>query len=105
MAFIPFGVLIPLNFRESSKLFLKSMSTFVIGITTLEVLQMISLLGSFDVEDILINTLGFLIGYVSWKFSKLGNELTNQILRFCIACIILSVITIIGAEFINSFLR
>lgn len=105
VAFLPLGVLIPLNFRTNSKLFLKSLATFVIGITVLEVLQMLSLLGSFDIGDILINTLGFLIGYVSWKFSKQGNKLSNQILRFCIACIVLIIITIIGAEFINSFLR
>lgn len=41
---------------------------------------------SFDMEDILINTLGFLIGYISWKFSKWGNTLSKKILRFCIAC-------------------
>ena len=105
IAFIPFGVLIPLNLQATRKLFLKSLITFIISITVLESLQMLTLLGSFDVEDILINTLGFLIGYISWKFSKRGNKLSDRILRFCISCIILIIIAIISAEFINPFLR
>ncbi len=81
VAFIPFGVLIPLNFQKTQKLFLKSLLTFLISITALEILQMLSLLGSFDVEDILVNTFGFLIGYISWKFSRRGHPLFNQIAR------------------------
>lgn len=105
VAFIPFGVLIPLNFKSPQKLFLKSTVTFMIGITILEILQMLSLLGSFDVEDILINTLGFMTGYISWKFSKTASKLSHQILRFCIACIVAVVIIIICAEMINPLLR
>ena len=105
VAFIPFGVLIPLNLRTSSKLFLKSTRIFVIGITILEILQMVSLLGSFDMADIVVNTLGFLIGYSSWRISKSGSKWSGQILRFCVACIIFVILAILGAELIHSFLR
>lgn len=105
VAFIPFGVLIPLNLRTTSNLFLKSFTIFMIGITALESIQMISLLGSFDIEDILINTVGFVIGYASWKFSKQKTKLSNQIFRFCTMCNVLIFLTIVGAEFTNSFLR
>lgn len=105
VAFIPFGLLIPLNFRTSSKLFLKSILTFIISITLLETLQMVSLLGSFDIADIVVNTLGFIIGYASWKIGKSASKLSGQIARFCAACIIFIILTIIGAELFNSFLR
>ena len=105
VAFIPFGVLIPLNLRASSKLFLKSLLIFVAGITALETLQMVSLLGSFDVADIAVNTLGFLIGYASWKIGKSAGKLSGQMLRFCKACIFLVILAVAGAELFNSFLR
>lgn len=102
VAFVPFGVLIPLNFPASSKQFLKSVLLFAISITILETLQMISLLGSFDIADIVVNTLGFSIGYASWKISKSGKNLARQVLRFCVACIFFVILTMIGAELFNS---
>lgn len=106
MAFIPFGVLIPVNIPTQRKLFLKSAAVFLTGITVLEAVQMVSLLGSFDVEDILINALGFVIGYGAWRFSGQGRNVSNQILLFCIACVILVIAAIMCAEFINAlFLR
>lgn len=105
VAFIPFGLLIPLNLRISSKLFLKSILTFVVSITILEILQMVSSLGSFDISDIVVNTLGFLIGYASWKIGKSGRKLSEQIMRFCMACIVFVIFTIVGVELFNSFLK
>lgn len=48
VAFIPVGILIPANLPASKKLFWKSAILFVAGIVFLELLQMASLLGSFD---------------------------------------------------------
>lgn len=105
VAFIPFGALIPLNLQTTRKLLLKSLAIFVAGITVLETLQMLTLLGSFDAEDILVNTLGFLIGYASWSFSRREGRPSRKILRFCIACIALAAVAIIGAELANPLLR
>lgn len=105
VAFIPFGVLIPLNLKISSRVFLKSTLIFIVSITILEILQMLSLLGSFDIADIVVNTIGFLIGYASWKIGKSGNTFSGQIVRFSVACIIFVIFTVVSGELFNSFLR
>ena len=58
--FIPFGILLPILFNECFK---KAFVVFGVGILILETAQFISRRGVFDVDDILLNTIGFLIGY------------------------------------------
>ncbi|GMK41573.1 hypothetical protein PCCS19_46300 [Paenibacillus sp. CCS19] len=59
--FIPFGLLLPLSARLNPIVW-----TFVFAavITLLEMLQLVTKRGMFDVDDIILNVLGFLIGYV-----------------------------------------
>ena len=54
LAFVPFGILIPMIFGTK---YLKFIFIFVISIISLEILQMITYLGSFDIEDIIINSI------------------------------------------------
>ncbi|MEH7381163.1 VanZ family protein [Bacillus sp. JJ1533] len=61
--FIPFGIVLPILFPKLSNFFL-FLFAFVIGIFSLEVLQLFSKLGSFDVDDIILNTAGAMIGYM-----------------------------------------
>ncbi|WP_257215905.1 VanZ family protein [Fredinandcohnia onubensis] len=61
--FIPFGIVLPILFPKLSN-FLLFIFAFVIGITSLEVLQLFSMLGSFDIDDIILNTVGAVIGYI-----------------------------------------
>lgn len=63
-AFIPFGVLSPLLYRVR---FGKFISLFVLAILVLETLQALTYLGSFDIGDVLSNTLGGAIGYFAYK--------------------------------------
>ncbi|MFS0558224.1 VanZ family protein [Brevibacillus sp. 179-C9.3 HS] len=63
-AFIPFGVLFPLLYRVR---FGKFISLFVLTILVLETIQALTYLGSFDVSDIISNTLGAMIGYVAYR--------------------------------------
>ncbi|MCR8985470.1 VanZ family protein [Brevibacillus laterosporus] len=63
-AFIPFGVLIPLLYRVR---FGKFISLFVLTILVLETLQALTYLGSFDVDDVISNTLGAMIGYIAYR--------------------------------------
>ena len=58
--FIPFGILLPILFNGCFK---KACVVFGIGILMLETAQLISRRGVFDVDDILLNTIGFIIGY------------------------------------------
>ena len=66
MAFIPFGVLLPKAFRLNFKTFIVS---FLLMISSLELLQALTKLGAFDVNDIVANTLGALIGYMIYQKS------------------------------------
>ncbi|MEH7223989.1 VanZ family protein [Bacillus sp. JJ1566] len=61
--FIPFGIVLPILFPKLSHFFL-FLFAFVIGIFSLEVLQLFSKLGSFDVDDIILNTVGAVIGFI-----------------------------------------
>ncbi|MDI4645989.1 VanZ family protein [Cohnella hashimotonis] len=63
-AFMPFGIIIPYFFRWS---FMKFAAFFLLAITFLETLQALTRLGSFDVDDIIANTLGAFIGYAAWR--------------------------------------
>ena len=62
--FIPFGLLIPVTLKVP---YLKSLGFFLIGLTFLEVTQLMTRRGSFDVDDFILNSLGFTLGYVVFK--------------------------------------
>ena len=64
--FVPIGILLPL-FDKGLENFLRFIFVFIVGITTLEAIQLSFKVGSFDVDDIILNTLGALIGYILWK--------------------------------------
>lgn len=63
-AFIPFGIIIPMLFHTTFKKFI---SLFVMTILVLETLQALTFLGSFDVMDVLSNTLGAWIGFCVYR--------------------------------------
>ena len=63
--FIPFGILIPLAFRRR---FLKSIIIFEAGLLVLEIAQLVTKKGSFDIDDFILNTIGFLLGYGLYIF-------------------------------------
>ena len=78
--FIPYGILLTIffNFR-----FANAFGVFEIGILTIETAQLISRRGVFDVDDIILNTIGFLIGYAItmaiFKFIQKKNREDKQI--------------------------
>lgn len=63
LIFIPYGVLYPLAFpkKRDFLLFLPTVFLFVTGI---ELFQLFSAFGAFDVDDILLNCTGALIGFI-----------------------------------------
>ena len=70
----------------------------------LELLQMLSLLGSFDVEDILVNTMGFSAGYAAWEFVRRGKSAKKQFILWCVAAFVLVWVCIGAAEAVNGIL-
>lgn len=58
--FTPFGIALPIIFRFK---FLKLYGLFLCGLFALELTQLLSRRGSFDVDDLILNSVGFFIGY------------------------------------------
>ena len=61
--FIPFGFLLPVTYKKFSS----AISVFVIGLASILVIesfQFFTKLGSFDVDDIILNMTGIVCGYV-----------------------------------------
>lgn len=67
VVFVPFGILLPLLLRGS---FRRSASVFLTGIILLESLQLVTRRGSFDVDDILLNSIGFTAGFVLYRIFR-----------------------------------
>jgi len=63
--FIPFGIIIPLAFDSKYR---RMLVIFLSIIFTLEVLQLVTRRGSFDIDDFILNSVGATIGYCIYKF-------------------------------------
>jgi glycopeptide antibiotics resistance protein len=67
IGFAPFGFICPLIFKKSRNLKVVLVATFSLSLTY-EVLQLLFQFGSFDVDDLILNTLGGILGYIPFKF-------------------------------------
>lgn len=67
--FIPMGFLLPMAFSSQRKI-MKTMITCFLIILSIEVIQLMSFLGSFDVDDIILNLISCLIGYLLFLMFK-----------------------------------
>lgn len=62
IAFMPLGVLIPMAFPEMKRFFVILLHSFWLSLC-IELFQLVSHFGAFDVDDILLNTLGGVLGF------------------------------------------
>lgn len=62
IAFIPMGFLIPLIMRKPS--FVKTIGISIVTIIGIEIIQFVTYLGSADIDDVILNMLGCVIGYM-----------------------------------------
>ncbi|WP_377863961.1 VanZ family protein [Bacillus sp. R86525] len=67
--FIPFGFLLPLLFKQINNVKMAS-KIFIKFILLIESLQLLTFSGIFDIDDIILNMLGALIGYGSFVGMK-----------------------------------
>ncbi|EJQ88001.1 hypothetical protein IGW_05179 [Bacillus cereus ISP3191] len=67
--FIPFGFLLPLLFKQINNVKMAS-KIFIKFILLIELLQLLTFTGVFDIDDIMLNMLGALIGYGSFVGMK-----------------------------------
>lgn len=75
VCFIPYGFILPILTSEFRNGFLIVLSGFTISFGV-EVIQMAARVGSFDVDDLILNTTGILIGYLLFT-------ICNMIRRKC----------------------
>ena len=62
IAFIPFGFLTPFVQKESRRWWVLFLDSFVL-VACIELFQLFTAFGAFDVDDILLNCAGAMIGY------------------------------------------
>ena len=79
--FIPYGIFLPYLFRRMQALW-KVMVAGVVTVVCVELLQIATLRGSCDVDDLILNMMGILIGYIVFRIAHLRcpkntGELTN----------------------------
>lgn len=67
MIFMPVGFLIPILWKDRRGFLFTACITFEMSLA-IECIQLLSRVGSFDVDDLLLNTLGGILGYVLLKF-------------------------------------
>jgi len=73
LLYIPFGILYPLSKFRPKNPFLLVILVMVLS-SLFEILQYFSRKGSFDIDDILLNTIGVVIGYIIFL---LGTNIRN----------------------------
>ena len=66
--FIPLGFLLPLTFRKLSRL-RKILLTTTLIITAVELIQLFTLVGSCDIDDLILNLLGAAFGYGLYRIN------------------------------------
>lgn len=102
LAFVPFGILVPILFKKRIKSFLQFISLFICFILLLEIVQMVTYLGSFDVTDIIINSMGASIGFISFKISKRMNTLQKFFVSMGVSIVGLTLLTFLFAMLFNN---
>lgn len=69
VSFMPFGFLLPIAYGKINT-YIKVFIVGCLSIISMELLQLITKLGSFDVDDIILNMVGVSIGYLAVCFMK-----------------------------------
>lgn len=69
LVFVPFGFLFPLVAREGERFFVMLLNAFVF-VLGIEVFQLFSAFGAFDVDDILLNCFGVSIGFFVYRLAR-----------------------------------
>ncbi|WP_180994428.1 VanZ family protein [Bacillus sp. Marseille-P3661] len=66
LAFIPFGFFMPLLFHKINT-YLKIVISSAVFSLSIECMQISFRLGAFDIDDIILNTIGGMLGFCCWE--------------------------------------
>ncbi len=69
VCFIPFGYMLPMLSTKTRKLFLVCLVSLELSVV-IELTQLIFKVGSFDVDDLVLNTLGGFIGFLLYRLAN-----------------------------------
>lgn len=78
VVFMPFGIFVPMLFKSGKKMIYTVVLTLELSVV-LEVMQLITKVGSFDVDDLLLNTLGGLCGYLLYMLCYLSGKAKRKL--------------------------
>jgi len=82
IGFIPLGMMLPLLFKRLNSFVSTAFCVFLFSLA-FEIFQLLTMLGIFDVDDLLLNTLGGAIGFILfWLLVKMGIVSKKQSLGF-----------------------
>ncbi|MCG3086602.1 VanZ family protein [Sporosarcina cyprini] len=96
--FIPIGILIPLLYPCK---FFRFISLFFLSILMVESVQMLTFLGSFDINDAIVNTLGAAVGFGAYKMGFRFTSIKKSIRVTIMSAAILSIAVIGFSELLN----
>lgn len=71
--FIPYGIFLPCLFKRLRKLW-KVLLIGVVTIVCVELLQFLTLRGSCDIDDLILNMIGIFLGYLMYRLTHLKRE-------------------------------
>ena len=71
LIFVPFGFLIPMSSKNkiTRNFFIVTLLAIMFS-GAIEVIQIITKVGAFDIDDIILNTAGAIIGYIVYAIAK-----------------------------------
>ena len=71
--FVPLGVFLPVLWRKLQKAW-KAIPVGFLMIVGVEICQLLTLRGRCDIDDVLLNVLGIMIGYALWRVCQFGRK-------------------------------
>ena len=77
LAFVPLGFLLPFLQKESRQFWILFLDAFVL-VCCIELFQLFTAFGAFDVDDILLNCVGALLGYAVFSRCLRGARRTQE---------------------------
>ncbi len=69
VAFVPFGLFLPLITKAKYNVITVTAMGFLTS-TLIELIQFFTRVGSFDIDDIILNTTGAFLGYISYRIIR-----------------------------------
>ena len=73
LIFMPYGVFLPLIFKKQEK-FKNFFITITLSVVAIELLQFITMSGSCDIDDLILNVIGAVIVFFIFKFESFKNS-------------------------------